>query len=621
MDTVIQKDQLYPERSFIRFCMYDEFSRRKIDHDITQDFLDACEKDQLIVPLLIEKETMKTQEGVNEEVNVRYYSPFQIYLVACLASNSVDPDGWLRGTNVDFSYQAGHKTRYIDWSGGGFNADTYKAKKTEEQENDIMINNFVLADDFHNLLRLLHGLDQRKGYWEGYEHSIRLFTRMPKFEYDLDAIRQKGLEYLVDYNLSIKKLKIILKNVGQFATHIDPLDHWFYYIQRHSRRRRDQLKGPVAVAQDLYGLCDVIQEIIEATTAERPRPLLDIIHRGFRPFLMEGAEYASGSDIKTIKSARDNFEVWIRNHKDLIEEVAAISDQGKQIKSNIDAQLKKAAEDLDDFEKRYGDVRCVGSMRTILPEEKLKLADLDNETRKWVIIIMKQINPSYRETDPEFKRQITFAIERRLDDLAREVSDPAHGIAEALWHLHYKIKHEKETNEPYLWSNFDKSLDPQSPDYATRRVNFWHKELKELQKPYDDKLKEIDQAQKELHSISNQTRLVFCADCRQQLVMLHHSYNDRQISSEAVCDSCFEAVADNALEADKGRWNAIKYGEWRCQCGKLLYKFALGNVISLRTEGGVPIKVELPYGRAILEARCLNCNETDQRSLDWGWQA
>ena len=41
--------------------------------------------------------------------------------------------------------------------------------------------------------------------------------------------------------------------------------------------------------------------------------------------------------------------------------------------------------------------------------------------------------------------------------------------------------------------------------------------------------------------------------------------------------------------------------------------------VSTKPANSVPIKVELAYGKAILEAKCNNCGQVQRKELDWGW--
>lgn len=169
---------------------------------------------------------------------------------------------------------------------------------------------------------------------------------------------------------------------------------------------------------------------------------------------------------------------------------------------------------------------------------------------------------------------------------------------------------------------FAKKVPRTDPDYARKNAEFWSKGMKEFEKPFQDKMDRVDKARKELHGIGGQTRLVLCAACRKNPVQLHYAHLDRQVTHEAVCDTCFEKEAKKMMVGtDEDRKNT-KYAEWVCDyCGQLLLKFAIGNTIAVRTQNKVPIQIDLKYGHVEMEAKCPKCDNMNERPLDWGWLA
>ena len=381
----LKKEQLYSERFFVGFCERDAVDGRKIEKSITKEFLDACEKDGFVVPFFTQKETVPNPNGKQEEFDMRYYSPFQIFFVAALSENKVDTEGCLRNPD-DWEYQYEHKTRFVNWGGwGAFNADIYLKKKIDGDPDDSAgPNHYRLADEFHQFLRLLHGLDEEKDYQKKDPDRSRYFQRQPPFQYNLDPLRADPMGYLASYELDPAKLKKLVANIGYFASHIDPLERWYYYVQRHPQWRRDTLKGKAALAQDLYGLCDVLYDIIELASGEKMPPLLDFIHPDIKPYLLETAGYAEGADVKAIQSARQKLSEWIDTHKEMIAEVAPFYLRGEEgTQTKLDETLDRLKSELDDYEKRYGDKRYTGGWHILKPEEKLTLDDLDEWTRRY----------------------------------------------------------------------------------------------------------------------------------------------------------------------------------------------------------------------------------------------
>jgi|GEM_PF-3266970 len=649
----LKTEQLYSESFFTHFCERDEVDGRKIEKRITKEFLDACEKDALVVPLLVQKGVVLGQNGTKEETDVRYYSPFQIFFIAALSENEIDEEGYLRDLSTDWKYQREQKVRFVNWGGvGAFNATLEQTRKTDEVFG-IGANYYRLADEFHQFLRLLHSLEEEKGFNKKDPSRSRYFQRQPPFQYVLDPLRENAEAYLADYDLDLTKLKKLVANIGYFASQIDPLERWYHYIQRHAQWRRDTLKGKAALAQDLYGLCDVLYEVIELISGEKMPPLPDYIHSGIKPYNLETPGYAQGADIKAVQSASRRLREWIDAHKSLIAEISPFYFRGESgDQAKLDEQLTRLENVLADYEKRYGDKRYTGGLRVLEPEEKLKVTDLDENTRRYVEMTMAQYGSiekkngktyfttsfdelaekvrkgemTYEEAEKqdrefEIKHNITRAIESTLDDLARDVMTVAGNVSEAIWPLVHKAEHEKEMATPNAWREFGKRIDPKAPDYAAQRARFWQTGLKEFQKPYDDKISELHHAQTELHGIVSSARLVFCKVCREKPVRLHYGHNDNQVSVEAVCDECFNKQSEKTLQATEEDWKKIKYAEWQCRgCReRTLIKYALENVISLEAKNKVAIQIVLDYGRMQLQAKCPKCGMVNSRAVDWGW--
>ncbi len=613
----INKEQLYSEETFIHFCERDEFSGRKLPRRVSKEFLLAAEKDGLIVPLLIEKGKRKKEDGTDEEVDIRYYSPFQIFLVAGLINNEIDGDELRSPDNWDWYKEKG--TRYITWGDGSSSwVEHYKAKRSDEPQ-PMEYNIFAIADDFHKVIHLIHGLKAEDRY-ERIGENRRLFTRAPLLAYNLDSIEKS---YVDQYGLNPVRLKRVIAAVGSLATGMDPLERWFNYIQRHSRTRRDQLKGLASVAQDLYGFCDIAYEIMEKGYAEKLPPLLDFLHPDIKPYLMERAEYASGEDIKAISAAFNKVRDWIKGNADLIEELRPAIEREK-----LDDALSKIEVRINDYEKRYGDRRYVGSTRRFKPEDK-KLEELDDYTKYWAQNLFQQRlkidekkgKVSEKDQKEILAYEIAFSIERTLDDIGRSVSNIAHQIAEATWPLHYKAEREKELSHVPALKEFGEKVPRTDPEYARKHHEFWTKGMKEYEKPHQERLDRLDRVRSELHGIGGQTRLAFCAACRKNPVQLHYAHLDRQISHEAVCDECLESEKKKAMSGTAEERKKMKYAEWLCDyCGaKVLLKFAVGNTISVTTQNNVPIQLSLEYGRLDLQAKCPDCGETSDRPIDWGW--
>ena len=114
---------------------------------------------------------------------------------------------------------------------------------------------------------------------------------------------------------------------------------------------------------------------------------------------------------------------------------------------------------------------------------------------------------------------------------------------------------------------------------------------------------------------------MFCSRCRNQPVKSHSTIGDSKNFTVPVCDDCLKKLDDKFLSLREEDLRDVKEGEWKCQyCGeKTLYKFAHNNIASLWTQTKIPIKIELLYGRLVLQARCTACGEVNERIVDWGW--
>lgn len=622
----INTAQLYPEPHFLHYCTVDENSvSRKIGREIAPSFLQACENDGLIQPLHVEDQKQKNQQtGEEAMVPMKFYSPFQIFLVSILSKNIIGDDGLLRDVSfVDLKYQNEQKTRYVAWGDwSAFNVEHEKNATTPP----LGINHFVFAEDFHNFLRLLHSLEPLD-YYKNYEYydrdKIRLYRGAPELRYDLAPFRNDK-KLLEKYSLNADKLKIIINTVGYYALNIDPLEEWYYYLQKHPQRRRDELKGLASVAQDLYGLCNILTEVIEIVTGKKLPPFLEYIHADLPSPRTKRNEYADGEDIAAIRAAHVRLLEWIERNKDFLTRIITL--RGNERLVGIVDSIKEIEPELEDFQKKYGDVRYTGSYRMIHPSE-LKLADLDEVTKKYAEMFMKSHEDRKGHHDDEddedgedldfYGSDVTQAIAMRLGDLKRKVSDRAYAISQGLYPEEYRIDEEKrQATNKFQVEYFTKLKD--EPDSRIKHVQFWQKTLPEFQKVYEDEKKAVDRLMAELNGIGNATRLAFCAKCRKNTVVLHQQHNDGKISREAICDDCISKTTD---------LQSIKKGEWRCEwatekgdlCNTLLYKFVYNNILNSNLQHSSPTKITLEYGQAQVEITCPKCRNKTVGEIDWGW--
>jgi hypothetical protein len=107
-------DQLYDEGRFLAYCNDEHYSSvdKKLGVKITSEFLAACAKDEFILPIHTQMEKRMTEKG-EVEMEVKYYSPFQLFLVVVLCKNIIDSDGYLRDEALmNVTYQKERSTRF-----------------------------------------------------------------------------------------------------------------------------------------------------------------------------------------------------------------------------------------------------------------------------------------------------------------------------------------------------------------------------------------------------------------------------------------------------------------------------------------------------------------------------
>jgi len=581
----VKKEQLLSEHGFLEFCAFDFLRKKKLF--FREDFLWAAMKDGFLKPLLKIKERVSQEDGTEKEILQNYYSPHQVYILAELEDNIVD-DGLLRANNTDVKWSKEKGTRYVNWGNTGVNIDLVKVGKMPKE---LAILN--IAKHFHNFLSLLHSLPQKENF--DLTSRERHFTGAPYLGFDYSSLKTGGLAALKSYGLNVLLLRFLKAQVGLLATEVDPLEYWYYYIKLHPRWRKDLFKGRAALAQDLYIICEILDDVLEAVTGESPPPLLEFLHPDFSPFLLPAkVEYAQGVDVQSLKSVIENFKYWSAQveNRPLIEKVVL-------------EQLDNFEEDLADYEKRYGDRSYLsGVIREVKRETKIKVDDLDQRAKSYVGLITKQTARTEQE------ETITMAIEHSLDQLRRQ-----------LWEIidqPSKKLREQTAKEWETVNNFSQWFWINKKDQTKNLTR--EQEQKLYDKEYNKARKraaKLSQRREVLDKILSKQRMVFCSHCRKNPVQLHYTHNDRQVSKEPICDNCFKKLKEQSL--DSTFLEKVKDAELKCGCGKLLYKFAQNNTLALQSRNNVDIRVTLEYGRNNVEAKCPQCHRVTSIPLDWGW--
>ena len=244
----IKIDQLLPERSFIEYCNFDYHRQHKLN--INQEFLRAAEADNFLFPLLQRSEVVKQEDGTEKEVTTNYYSPHQIYVVATLSKNQVHEGFLWAHQDLEFHKQQGFRMVNWGWSGYAFNITLEEkdkglrvveqrqlgngcivaVKDEDDSRKDPSFDHLKVCIDFQNFVILLHSLEQLQYSPTNNRAKDRYFSEAPSLYFDLSPLRTEGNKMLKKYGLDLGKLKILAHNVAGLASDIDPLEHWYYYL-------------------------------------------------------------------------------------------------------------------------------------------------------------------------------------------------------------------------------------------------------------------------------------------------------------------------------------------------------------------------------------------------------
>lgn len=627
----LKKEQLLTENAFIQYCNFDYLNNQKLS--INNDFLRAAETDHFIHPLLQNEETIKQQDGKEEKITVNYYSPHQIYIAAVLSKNQINSG--LLWASKDLSWYKQHGFRMVNWGWGGMAFTITRMKpmlgkkfpKGYKQQPATDILNHCI--DFHNFLKLIHTLENSR-YSSFDMQKERHFNVAPSLYFDYLPLK-KNPDILERFALSVSKLKMLVETIGNSATYIDPLEHWYYYIHRHPQWRKDLFKGEALLAQELYVICDLLSDVVEAVSGERQPPMFEMLYgeKNIHPYLIPRTEYIHGTDVKSMWVTIKKFKEWMKLEKnsDFVEKTTA-------------ENLQSFEKELKEYEDKYGAISFISNgVREVEVKENMKIENLDSKTRQYAEEIIRegqaQLVKSKRlflslwddeleqkiknkeitleqakkeDYDLFVKREIFDAIEQRLSNLKRE-----------LWAIldTSQKKISKKVNEAWdIEHNFGN--------------HFWFKKKDELKNLSNEKYHELYQIDyKKAHEeaqywskkrddfgeVEYTMDLLFCSVCRQKPVAIHQSYNDEKISNYAICDDCIKNAKDP---------KTIKQAELKCDyCGTMLYKYAYQNRLNdlLFNKAPADIDIELEYGRLQVRIKCKVCEQVNRRFVDWGWTA
>jgi len=571
------KEQLLNMKGFVSYCRDSYINPGRKIEEITPAFVDAAVKDEFLSPVYIESNTPDGQ--------VAYFSPFQMYIIAMLRGNELDStSGVLKSGTMMESIHPGF--RWLKW--GGSRTYNFNIAREEKDKISSFPNIFKTTEHFHNFILFLHSFKPYNPYDRYDELHMRHFNGAPELVYDFSGL-EKHKKKLEKYGLTIEILTGLRHAVGNFALDIDPLSRWYRYMRVHPTHKKDLLTGYVLVAQELYALDDLMAEMISIVNGEKKQDLLEVIYgRNFiTPYLMPRSEYIRGTDLVGLKAAIREFKRWGKE-----------GDNARFIPEGLMDKLKTFQCQLKDFESRYGD-RSYKSTRTefMKLETKVKYEDLCTKAKNYVDQIKSQhLGNEVVVSEEDIQAEIARAIERVLDNHKR-----------GMWSLFNTVS-EKIGKEAELAKLEEGRFGV--------RGNAGLLELAKLQKATNVLRERKDEFD---CRISDAIDFLLCCKCRKHKVREPGGNTSPGFMEKPLCDSCIEELSQKALDYNLEDWKAVKEGEWLCsECGGVLYKFVNRNIISLRTRNEVQIKIQLPYGRLHLEAKC-RCGMANRKNLDWGW--
>lgn len=575
------KEHLLNKRSFVRHCRDSYVMPGNKIPAVTDKFVEAAINDEFLSPLYIDK----TPDGEES-----YFSPFQMFVLSGLSGNLLDENNLLKSDSMIGDVHPGF--RWIKW--GTARTFNFNIERENINKSSSIINMFKAMRDFHNLILFLHTFKPYPEYENFDETRIRHFTSAPDINYDFSSFEEtKDKELALDkFDLTLESLISLRGLIGSHAMDIDPLSRWVNYLSHHPVHKRDLLMGQALVAQELYLFIEMLSQLISTVDGAEATSVADMIYsrKILTPYLVPTSNFVHGTDLVSLRKAVTEFNQWRQE-----------GENEDFVLDHFDDELGRFEQGLKEFESRYGD-RFYKSNRHEFRrlEWDIKYDDLCYKAKNYVGQIEKQREAYGEKFDEEdYAAEIAQAIERVLSDLAREEWKLFDAVSESINDAANKAKIEEER--------------------FGVRGNSGLLALAKLQKTTSDLYKKRDEFNTRVKDL---TFTLFCAKCRSRPVLESVANPSPGFMESVLCTNCISDLKGRALDLSLEDWKGIKEGEWLCTyCGSVLYKFVNHNVISLWTKNNVPIKIELPYGRMILEAKCGNpkCGEKNVKIVDWGW--
>ena len=401
------------------------------------------------------------------------------------------------------------RPRFISWGGGFSFSPRDVGDPARKKSDDVLFNVYLFTATFVALLRFIHTTPLKDKYQMPIDESD-IFESVATFDHDLTAIVSL-LDELKQCS-SMRRNSISSRtHVAQAAAIIDPLELWYYYVDRHPSPKKSLLKGDARVAQKLYKIYNLITDVWQRVTGEESKPLLELVAGEIGSgYLTPRTEYLNGTDIQAMRQSIDAFTAW-----------SHVRGNGKYVTTQIREALAKTVTDLDDFEKRYSDRSYGGSYR-IREDHGVQRDQLDDisKTRfdQWRL----------QRDDVEEWETIEDVIDYRINEIQRALSTVYHtvgtqlrNITTAAWDMPKHFNHTFWMQHPVL--------------SQAERMKVFQKESKRL----TAHARACQEKEREFWGAVSSTRLAFCKICRKRPIQLHTDSNRHGFESQpTICDEC-----------------------------------------------------------------------------------
>lgn len=427
MNLNLPRINYFQKKSFARYCR-DAYTSpgEKIENATTQFIDGILETDLFLWPLY-------KMEHAKDNVE-SYFSPFQMFIVAMLRGNVVTEDGSF-GDPENVIHNLTPNTKFIRWgSRTSYNLD---AQKINRQRKSSMPNILNVSETYHRFILLLHSIGPNTDYGSYTERTTLRFTQAPNINYAFKRLEEKP-NLINKYGLAEEDLVLLRYVLGDFAFSIDPMFIWFKYMEKHPRGKKDLLTGDALLAQELYDIAELLGETQKTLTGKQPDELLKAVYgKGiFVPYMAPiTAKYLHGNDTDNLQKVTEDFKMW-RNE----------SDNEKFVPEGFNEKLDTLVKELGGYVERYG-YRSYKSNRVILGpyNEKTAYRDLCKKAKSHIDSFREHLKRSNRKvTEEEMASEISFAIERALDDLNRRFWDVFNEVGNEIDREVSKIEHEDE---------------------------------------------------------------------------------------------------------------------------------------------------------------------------------